>query len=104
MTKQNQNVLEWDDIPRVAMPVMNEVHQEELTLVNRLNALLEQARQDGLDREAISQMFQQWIEHTKAHLNRENMMMEQYAFPAYPCHQGEHEQALYKLESQYQQW
>lgn len=69
ITKQNHNVLEWDDVPRVAMPVMNEVHQEELTLVNRLNALLEQVRRDGSGKEAISQMCQQWIEHTKAILH-----------------------------------
>ena len=31
-------------------------------------------------------------------------MMEQYAFPAYHCHQSEHEQALQGLESHYQQW
>jgi len=89
----SHNVLENEQIPVVAMDAMNEVHREELDIVNKVNAAI---FENNL--ESITALCGQWLDHTIAHFNRENMMMDKYSFPASHCHQGEHSQALQELE------
>jgi len=96
---QNSNVLENEQIPQVAMDLMNEVHREELDIVNQVSAAISQA-----DIEKVTFVCSQWLEHTRAHFDRENMMMEKYAFPAVHCHQGEHVDALQQLEAIVDSW
>jgi len=95
----NNNVLECEDIPQVAMDAMNEVHREELTIVNQINDAIE-----GKDTQKISLLCQSWLEHTKAHFAKENKMMETYSFPAYHCHHQEHVEALDILQSIINSW
>jgi len=99
MNMKINNVLEYDDIPQVAMDAMNEVHREELVIVNTVHSAIIAA-----NKAEITTLCQQWIEHTKAHFDRENSMMEKYGFPAFHCHYGEHIEALKGLESIIQQW
>ncbi|NOQ76428.1 MAG: hypothetical protein GQ475_01280 [Methylococcaceae bacterium] len=93
------NVLEYENIPQVAMDAMNDVHREELVIVNSLHAVIKE--NNTLE---ISELCKQWLEHTKAHFNRENSMMEKYGFPAYHCHHSEHVEALKGLEFIIKQW
>lgn len=87
-------------LPEVALPFMNTVHCEELTLVAELVELLaEPAEAAELDDRIIA-----WVEHTEAHFTREERLMQEYNFFAYPMHQGEHEQALGQLREMQQQW
>jgi len=90
---QNNNVLEAENIPQVAMDAMNDVHRDELSIVNQVNAAIVAKNSDE-----ISRLCQQWLEHTKAHFDRENYMMEKYDFPAFHCHHREHLEALQGLE------
>jgi len=96
---ENNNVLEIDQIPQVAMDAMNDVHREELMIVNNVSAAI--AAQDAAK---ISQLCAQWLEHTKAHFARENTLMETHNFPAFHCHHGEHVEALEGLESVINDW
>jgi hemerythrin len=95
----NNNVLEYKDIPQVAMDAMNSVHQEELKIVNTLySTILDK------NKEKVSLLCRQWLDHTKAHFAKENEMMETHNFPAYHCHHGEHVDALQVLESVIDDW
>jgi len=95
----NNNVLEASAIPQVAMEAMNDVHREELDIVNNVNlAIL------ANDVSQITLLCHRWLEHTKAHFDRENSMMEKYGFPAFHCHHGEHVNALQDLESIINVW
>lgn len=96
---ENHNVLELEEIPQVAMDLMNNVHREELTLVNSLSAAIA-----NNDTPKISPLCEQWLEHTQAHFARENTLMETHNFPAYHCHHGEHIEALKGLESIINSW
>ncbi len=91
---KNHPVLEYDNIPQVAMDAMNDVHREELGIVNNLHSALVTGSKDE-----ISILCEQWLKHTKAHFDRENMMMEKYQFPAIQCHQTEHFEVLKSLET-----
>ncbi|MCK5829706.1 MAG: hemerythrin family protein [Methylococcales bacterium] len=96
---ENTNVLEYEAIPQVAMDAMNEVHRNELEIVNKINSAI-----SVKDEITIDQLCQEWLEHTKAHFDRENSLMEKYSFPAYHCHHGEHVEALLTLESLITAW
>ncbi len=96
---ENNNVLEAEQIPQVAMDTMNDVHREELMIVNNVSSAIE-----SRDSAQISQLCDQWLEHTQAHFARENAMMETYNFPALHCHYGEHVEALQGLESIISAW
>lgn len=96
---KNNNVLEYTDIPLVAMDAMNDVHKEELGIVNNINSAIVRGNVSE-----IYQLCQQWLEHTKAHFDKENYMMEKYDFPAFHCHQREHVEALKGLQGIIQAW
>jgi len=95
----NNNVLEAEQIPQVAMNAMNDVHREELTIVNNVSAAIA-----NNDTAKITELCNQWLEHTKAHFSRENTLMETHNFPAFHCHHGEHVEALQGLESIINAW
>lgn len=46
------------------------------------------------DKAQFSQLFRQLHEHTEAHFDLENRLMERYAFPAAAEHKGEHQRVL----------
>lgn len=96
---KNYNILEYENIPQVAMAAMNDVHREELNIVNKLHSALV-----GENEGEVSILCSQWLNHTKAHFDRENMMMEKYEFPAIHCHQGEHIEVLKGLEAIISEW
>lgn len=90
-----------DNLPQVAMPFMNTVHCEELTIVNRLDELLSA---DEISEPEISACLDEWVTHTEAHFARENRLMEEYRFPAYLIHMGEHEHAYQYLLDLQKSW
>ncbi len=104
MPTDPQNIPDPSSIPRVALESMNQTHREEVGMVQRLADLLVQGISGDMDETAISALIQAWIEHTREHFARENRLMEQYSFPAYPVHRGEHERVLSLLEALQQAW
>jgi len=95
----SNNVLEYADVPQVAMDAMNEVHREELEIVNNIHvAIVNKNEQE------ITLLCEQWLEHTKAHFDKENRLMEKYGFPAFHCHHSEHVEALQGLGVIIQNW
>lgn len=95
-----QGFADCSALPEVALPFMNTVHCEELTLVAGLVKMLEeQAETDKIDAHMTA-----WVEHTEAHFAREERLMQEYNFFAYPMHQGEHEQALGQLREARRRW
>ncbi|WP_457669710.1 bacteriohemerythrin [Thiolapillus sp.] len=93
-----------EDIPGIALGSMNDTHHEEVTLVNALGALLQQARDGNTDEAAITAALDEWIHHTEEHFARENRLMQEYGFPPYAVHAQEHTFALENLRKIQQQW
>ncbi|MCU7808399.1 MAG: hemerythrin family protein [Candidatus Thiodiazotropha sp. (ex Semelilucina semeliformis)] len=91
-------------IPLVALESMNETHREELEMVNRLGTLLTKAMEGEADEKAISAETAAWVEHTRLHFKRENELMLEYGFPAYPVHSSEHERMLALLDELHKTW
>ncbi len=104
MTQYPTPLLSPDLIPLVALDSMNRTHQEEVQRVNGLAALVAKGMQGALDKASVTQQLELWLEHTRQHFARENALMEQYGFPAYAVHRGEHQRVLDLLENLQQAW
>ncbi len=108
MLMPDLTVLNPDTIPSVAIDFMNHTHAEEVALVRELGDLIAdyQGRtlRDVADAEKIRRKLSDWLAHTQAHFLAENELMEEYAFPAYPIHAGEHAAALQKMTVVIEAW
>ncbi|MES9939691.1 MAG: hemerythrin domain-containing protein [Candidatus Thiodiazotropha sp. 6PLUC2] len=93
-----------DQIPLVDLEIMNQVHREEVDLINRLGGLLLEGLQQISAYEAIDLCLEEWIVHTREHFERENRLMAEHGFPPYPVHKGEHDQVLALIQGLYEQW
>ncbi len=81
-----------EEIPKVALKEMNEIHFEEIDLINELY----DAAKSG-DYEKTKKLFEEFIEHTEDHFEFEEDLMEQNEFFAYPLHKAEHDRVLQDL-------
>ncbi len=106
-------VLDPDTIPSVSIDFMNNTHFEEIALVQDIGDLISLYQESKMytDKGAsskvakkIARLLHQWLEHTKAHFEHENELMEEYQFPAYAVHANEHEVAYSGMQDVVQQW
>ncbi|MET0028878.1 MAG: hemerythrin family protein [Candidatus Thiodiazotropha sp.] len=104
MNEYKLPVVDPDKMPRVALELMNSVHEEEIALVNELGALLLSGLDGAVDEAAISQSLSAWITHTREHFEGENRLMRNHNFPPYPVHKGEHDQVLTQLAQLEKAW
>lgn len=104
MSKFESPVLRISEIPQIAVDSMNQTHLDEVILINQLGALIEHALQGEEKKELITDKLLEWIEHTQDHFSGENQLMEEFGFPAYPVHAGEHQKVLAQMELLQGQW
>jgi len=97
-------LLSHSDIPQVDMDFMNEVHKEDVELIN---AIFEQILvYDGSEEsvKAIDALYSHWIEHTVKHFQNEEIKMQEMRFPPYLAHKGEHDRALQEMRDLFSHW
>lgn len=103
-----KTILDVATIPRVEIDFMNKTHFEEIEMVKNLGTLItafqEKDTQTDNEIKQIEQGLNNWLEHTKLHFKRENELMQETGFPAFPIHSGEHEIALNKMKTVVQAW
>jgi len=88
-------LIKENEIPRVALNDMNEVHDVEIEIVNKLyNAIVENE-----DIAEILKYFNEFLNDIINHFTFEQGLMEKYNFFAYPIHRTEHDRVLYELKS-----
>lgn len=92
-------VLAIDDIPQIALSSMNETHREEVELINRLGSAIIEAQQEPNKLDKIRPILLEWFVHTRQHFAGENLLMQEYNFPAFPMHSSEHANVLALIES-----
>jgi hemerythrin len=86
-------------MPMVAVPSMNDTHLEDIIMINRMLDLIEQD-----ERDAITDLLERFMEHTKVHFSTEEAMMLEAGFPPYPMHKNEHDNALNQLHDVKTYW
>ena len=97
-------IIKAEEITQVDIDFMNHTHTEEVSLVNTLGKAVKAYTTNPSIGVEISQQLKQWLEHTKAHFTRENTLMQETGFPAYPIHKNEHEIALKRLQTVIDNW
>lgn len=87
-------------IPTVALTEMNDVHYEEIEIINQLHEMV----LSGSDNELISEKLFELKEHTVAHFANEERLMQEHGFPPYPIHKYNHDMFLKEFAVLIQNW
>ncbi len=99
-------LIDKNSLPLVDMDNMNDVHFEDVDIINNLSSLLdkyENTPSEDLYQE-INKQYEKWFEHTINHFASEEEMMLEKNFFAYPMHKGEHTNALQVMQGVYEYW
>lgn len=93
-------------LPMVAMEFMNDVHLEDVDIINELFelVLLYEKEPNEDNKGKLNTQYKLWFEHTVDHFSGEEEMMQEMAFPPYPMHKGEHDNALMVMENVFKKW
>jgi len=89
------------NLPKVALKDMNEIHDVEVEILNRL---YDELLKEDKDLETIDKLFSKFLEDVKKHFSFEQGLMEKYNFFAYPMHRGEHGRILTELSQLKNKW
>ena len=102
----NMSLISQNKVPQVAMEFMNDVHAEDVDIINDLHNLIVKYSQDTneVNATAIDTQYETWYEHTLNHFEGEEIKMLELNFPPYAMHKSEHEKALAQMEHVYRLW
>jgi len=97
-------LITWDEIPKVDMDFMNEVHKEDVDIINTIFEHILTYDDSQESAEAIDKLYEEWIEHTVVHFENEEIKMREMRFPPYLAHKGEHDRALQEMRNLFAYW
>ena len=99
-------LLEKESLPMVAMDFMNDVHLEDVDIINDLfeHILTYEKAPNVTNKNILDTQYKIWFEHTVEHFRGEEKMMQEMAFPPYPMHKGEHYNALAVMDNVFREW
>ena len=90
-----------EELPKVALNEMNDIHYEEVDMINNLYDTAISG-----DYEKTKKLLDEFIEHIEDHFSFEEDLMEQNEFFAYPMHKMEHDRVirdLYELKKNFEE-
>ncbi len=93
-------MIKQTDLPLVSLASMNEVHFEELAIIN---TLLEQL-DNKADFEMISKSLESLLEHMHQHFSGEEKLMKEFQYPTFNLHKSDHDKVLNALRYAEMQW
>jgi len=85
-------------LPDLPIPFMNEDHAREAALVNDLESALDAHQVGSGDVAPVLERLSLLAVHTREHFLREESMMREAQFPAYPMHKAEHDRVLAEMD------
>ncbi len=94
-------IITKEQLPKVALNEMNEIHYEEVDMLNKLYDTAISG-----DYEKTKKLLDEFIEHIEDHFSFEEDLMEQNEFFAYPMHKMEHDRVirdLYELQKKFEE-
>ncbi|RXK01672.1 hypothetical protein CRV02_07265 [Arcobacter sp. CECT 8989] len=88
-----------DNLPLVAEDFMNDVHYEDVDIINDLyEKLLNYIDAETKEnKNIVIDAYQNWYDHTVSHFKGEEDKMIELNFPPYMMHKGEHEKCLEQM-------
>ena len=97
-------LLDEATFPRVDLEFMNQVHLEEIDMLNELAELFAARRAGKQVEQLLDGRLRALLEHTRQHFAQEENLMRQAGFPPYPVHKQEHDRILGELEALFAGW
>ena len=99
-------LLEKDDIPLLPTGFMNEVHDEDIKIINNIfDEILKYEKKSSYNTKVnISVLFQKWFNHTVKHFSKEEKKMRKERYPKYKEHKKEHTRILAEMHTIYSEW
>jgi len=97
-------LIDKSTFPFVAIDSMNDVHFEEVDLINEVGELISARASDKENEDQLSSKLDELLVHIQDHFAIEQKRMVAYGFPAYPVHKAEHDQVLQELTDLHGQW
>jgi hemerythrin-like metal-binding protein len=97
-------LLAKNELPVLVVPSMNARHEEEIDIVNRLEALLADKLAGKGNMELLSGTLGELRDHIMGHFAHEEELMLAHNFPGYSIHRQEHEQAMAELDRVLAEW
>jgi len=92
--------IDASQIPHLPVPFMNTDHAHEVRLLNDLEASLAAHRRGEGTLAAVVERLSLLAVHTREHFLREESMMREARFPAYPMHKAEHDRVLAEMDAE----
>ncbi|MGC9187773.1 MAG: bacteriohemerythrin [Sulfurihydrogenibium sp.] len=87
------------EIPKVAVEEMNEIHSTEVDMVNKLYEKISEWENDKSKEQEVLTIFEEFLKDVVDHFLFEESMMRESNFFAYPMHKSEHDRVLFELKS-----
>lgn len=81
-------------LPMVAIPSMNDMHLEEMIIIDNLDAAIANS-----DVDTIAKLINELLEHSTIHFAHEEAIMQEAQYPDYQAHKSEHDRHLQELGS-----
>ena len=94
-------LIDIEKFPMVDMDSMNEVHKDDIKIINDLNDLIEEYTQNESQElfEKLDAKYQEWLEHSIEHFSSEEKLMQEKKFPAFAIHKQEHDSVLSAMKN-----
>ena len=84
-------------IETMHIDLMQETHENEIELLNRIEKLYNRYRKDKNDTDELNQAVDAYVKHVKEHFSNEEELMQRYNFPEYEMHKLAHDAFLADL-------
>jgi len=89
-SKKTMTLIKWSDELKRGLAFQDDDHEEAVAVMNALQACSEAD---------LPVLFKQLFDHTKAHLAREDELMDRIGFFAAEVHKGEHVRVLAEMQA-----
>jgi len=97
-------LLTIDQVHHIAVDEMQHTHEEEISMLNEINALATIYENDKTKHEELENKLDEYIKHVKVHFANEERLIRLYQFPPYQMHKAEHDRVLHELNDVLIRW
>ncbi|MGC9350626.1 MAG: bacteriohemerythrin [Sulfurovum sp.] len=97
-------LLTIDQVNQIAVDEMQHTHEEEIGMLNEIDALASRYENDKGVRKALEERLDAYVTHVEEHFTNEEQLMRQYGFPPYQIHKAEHDNVLRELNGVVIRW
>jgi hemerythrin len=92
-------MIDKNKLPLVENSTMNDIHYEEVDIINELAMMIESGKLDN-----ITDQITKLIEHIQKHFSFEEDMMRSKSYPMYTVHQSDHNKVLSEIRYIFMDW